>query len=206
MEEPFKCAEKTAEEEQQKEENLKRAIEDDSDSYDDSSEEDEDDNKAYPYKQSCNMFSSVGCLRCNPGYYVDGMECKKCNKECATCIDGNSCTTCSNGNMTAINGECIPTHSVSPNCRQLLPNGAGCAFCDDGYYRNSTHCDKCPPSLNIIIFDRSSKILHNKSICLLSFSIHFLSEQIAILLNPNKLISCSLICCFSDSNTFNLYF
>ena len=150
MEEPYQCAEKTTEDV----EGLKQAIDDSSNSGNNNDDEDDDDddnenddkveNKAYPYKQSCNMFSTVGCLRCNPGYYVDGMECKKCNPECATCTDGNSCSTCAKGDETYIDGKCTKIEDISANCRQLLPNGVGCAFCLDGYYRNSTECMQCP--------------------------------------------------------------
>ena len=43
-----------------------------------------------------------------------------------------------------MNGECIEIEIVSPNSHKILPNGAGCAQCNDGYYRNSTKCEKCP--------------------------------------------------------------
>ena len=136
--------------------------EDDSASSGDSNDNNEkqpDDKKDYiSYKESCNMPSAVGCLRCNPGYYVDGMYCKKCKPECATCIDGNSCSSCINGNMTALKGVCVPTHSVSPNCRKLLPNGVGCAFCQDGYYRNSTSCQQCPEGCETCL---DNKLCHN---------------------------------------------
>ena len=46
--------------------------------------------------------------------------------------------------MAPFNGICVNITDVSPNCRKLLPNGVGCAFCNDGYFRNSTVCELCP--------------------------------------------------------------
>ena len=69
MIEPYQCEQKSADD------GLKGEVIDD---LSDSDNNDDYDDEHIPYKISCNMNSAVGCLRCNPGYYVDGMECKKC--------------------------------------------------------------------------------------------------------------------------------
>ena len=146
MEEPYKCSDRELLKTSLKGEVINGTTDNDNIINEDSTienNESSNDLDQHSYKERCNMFSKIGCMRCQPGYYADGMYCKKCREECNTCYDGNTCSTCFEG-YAPLNGECVEIEKVSPNCHKILPNGAGCAQCNDGYYRNSTECVECP--------------------------------------------------------------
>ncbi|ELP92365.1 hypothetical protein EIN_441950 [Entamoeba invadens IP1] len=78
---------------------------------------------------NCEILSSTGCVKCESGYYMDGIECERCDKNCEQC-DTNA-TTCI---------SCYFGYKIS--CAKFLSDG-GCAICQNGYYWQGRNCYKC---------------------------------------------------------------
>ncbi|ELP91813.1 protein kinase, putative, partial [Entamoeba invadens IP1] len=99
----------------------------------------------------CDIRDNKGCQRCRDGYYNNYNECLKCENNCKDCYNSTYCTSCASGFYLSSNMECISLGSLQISCNIPLPNGGGCAICNNGYYREGISCTPCETSCSICV-------------------------------------------------------
>lgn len=129
------------------------------------SSSDDDDSIPNCSKQHYGYKSHLGCIKCNRGYYLEGVKntqfkgCKKCPTGCSECDGPDSCQKCYNGHYLTNTSTCLKCpDDLAYKCKDLtgdttectsgafLPQGAnrckacitGCKTCDNEYT-----CKKC---------------------------------------------------------------
>ena len=61
------------------------------------------------YGLECKFCSQSGCILCNPGFFISGMNCSLCNStmsQCNQCNNGSICLGCVSPYIVA-NGSCV---------------------------------------------------------------------------------------------------
>ncbi|KAL7718559.1 Tyrosine kinase [Entamoeba marina] len=90
----------------------------------------------------CLMSSTIGCIRCNDGYYGSGVT-SECDTSCVTCFGTNStCLSCSDTTYLE-EYECRTNDELDGICELLTASGSGCALCSNGYFRDGFGCHIC---------------------------------------------------------------
>ena len=102
---------------------------------------------ARPNCQLCHyntMTSSVDCLDCNDGLFLNGgtLQCETCtDTACLSCSDATTCTRCQTGFYLS-SGDCLKCSDLFQACR--LCNATACGQCGSGFYLNSSNrCQAC---------------------------------------------------------------
>ena len=104
-----------------------------------------DKNECMTEPSNCLTFNSEqGCIRCLDRFYLDSGECKECDSSCKTCFgEATYCTSCEPNEYINEYNDCESSKQLAGTCLQLIPNGQGCAICQDGYYRDGLLCSNC---------------------------------------------------------------
>ncbi|ELP87958.1 protein serine/threonine kinase, putative [Entamoeba invadens IP1] len=96
--------------------------------------------------ENCLERTNKGCFRCADTYYNSDGICLPCTKNCKSCYNATYCTKCPEQYYLNLNMECQSSGQLAITCSLTLPNGAGCAICNDGYYKVSKDCLECDGS------------------------------------------------------------
>ncbi|ELP92222.1 protein serine/threonine kinase, putative [Entamoeba invadens IP1] len=88
---------------------------------------------------SVNVSTSLGCIRCDPGNYLNGRQCIPCTLGCISC-DSTKCFTCYD-KFVLQDGKCVSYYFVS-NC--LSAHDGQCSSCSFWYTpdRNGSYCER----------------------------------------------------------------
>ena len=118
-------------------------------------EEEKEETPKYPdFCIEYDKNNKTNCTKCEDGYYLDGVECKKCNDNCHKCkkgIDKYGNTHCESCKKNSINKYLIMDEKNS-KCVEVCPNrtifqeinGDGFCFknCSEEYYKYDSDCQK----------------------------------------------------------------
>ncbi|ELP93407.1 protein serine/threonine kinase, putative [Entamoeba invadens IP1] len=93
-------------------------------------------------RAKCQLIVLTGCIECIHGYYRNGLDCKKCDAQCETCVVSGSCVTCHENYYRTLEGECLLQSSIIGCAVDVTTNG--CNKCIKGYYTyKQNQCAKC---------------------------------------------------------------
>ncbi|ELP85989.1 protein serine/threonine kinase, putative [Entamoeba invadens IP1] len=112
--------------------------------------------------ESCNGNSSLNCLSCSQGKYIDSNQCKTCDTHCSEtkCLPKDGCIECTYGYFLE-NNTCHPCSDI-PNCFNCSQTNKLChecvgnfellkgiCVCKNGYYLSSPNiCYMCSNVIN----------------------------------------------------------
>ncbi|ELP93726.1 tyrosine kinase, putative, partial [Entamoeba invadens IP1] len=101
---------------------------------------------------NCAIVQSVGCIRCDVGYYLYNSKCVNCPSHCRICYSPNECAVCDiNYTLQGISCELLNTEN---GCQTFQLNKIKCAICLSGYVMNREgNCEKCHLSCDTCIKD-----------------------------------------------------
>ncbi|ELP85987.1 tyrosine kinase, putative, partial [Entamoeba invadens IP1] len=93
---------------------------------------------------NCIKMGIWGCLICEPGYYIDGNKCVKCDEICTSCVSKSSlCLSCQSGFYLGVNNTCISNDLLKDKCKKISTITSGCYECKDTYFRVGLDCVRC---------------------------------------------------------------
>ncbi|ELP89019.1 protein serine/threonine kinase, putative [Entamoeba invadens IP1] len=87
------------------------------------------------------MPQSIGCAKCNDGYYRNGLICEECPIGCSTCNDKSLCFSCDIGFFKTSAMALCESDNKLLNC--VNKTITGCTECERGYYLENSFCLKC---------------------------------------------------------------
>ncbi|ELP89371.1 hypothetical protein EIN_293400, partial [Entamoeba invadens IP1] len=88
---------------------------------------------SYDNLTNCETKTSIGCLKCVNGYYLDNYICETCFENCISCDNYQNCNNCVEKDFVLVDSECVSYKSVE-FC--LSANNSKCIKCD-GFYKPS---------------------------------------------------------------------
>ena len=92
----------------------------------------------------CFNKTSLGCTRCEDGYYLEDYKCYKCEGDYySTCYNETYALSCEKGYYLERNMTCVSLGELNISCNYILPNNKGCIKCNERYYREEIYCIPC---------------------------------------------------------------
>ena len=93
----------------------------------------------------CSRRSSIGCMRCDDGYYLVDYHCLPCSEvnDCQNCLNETYCTSCPEGYYVNENHTCSDLGILNITCKQRFPDNSGCVICNDGWFAFEKECFSC---------------------------------------------------------------
>ncbi|ELP91447.1 protein serine/threonine kinase, putative [Entamoeba invadens IP1] len=81
--------------------------------------------------------STLECVKCHDGYYLDKGICSQCPSECPTCYNNTACMLCNNASHYVVYNDGKLMCVIKESCYDYNELNRTCIECGSGYYKAS---------------------------------------------------------------------